>query len=348
MKGLLEFLGLDVIVPPPTTKKTLSLGMQHGPEFACLPLKINIGNLIEARELGADTFIMAGGVGPCRFGLYAQLEKEILEDLGYKYECLVLEPPDKGIWQFIKRVKKVIGPVSWWKVIQGIRFAYHKTCLVDSLEKIVQEIRPREHAKGTADKIFNYSLHTIDQAKSMAELEEAYGLAKQKLLHIPRDETKEVLKIAIVGEIYTLLEPFASLEIEKKLGYLGAHVTRSIYLSGWINEHLFRGLFAPRHNREFVACAAPYLNHFVGGHGQESIGAGVAFSRQGYEGVVQIAPFTCMPEIVAHTIFSRVSEDNDIPVMTVYVDEQSGQEGINTRLEAYIDLLCQKRKAHAV
>ena len=343
LKGLLEYLGVDVIVPPPTTKRTLSLGVQHGPEFACLPLKINIGNLIEARELGADTFIMEGGVGPCRFGLYAQLEKEILDDLGYKYETLVLEPPERGIWHFVKCIKEVIGPVSWWKVIQGARFAYRKTCLVDDLERIVQGIRPREYVKGTADKIFNYSLQTIDGAQNMAELEEAYGLAKQKLLHVPQDEQKDVLKVGIVGEIYTLLEPFASLEIEKKLGYLGAHVTRSIYLSDWINDHLFKGLFAPKHNKELIKCAGAYLNHFVGGHGQESIGAGVAFSRQGYEGIVQIAPFTCMPEIVAHTIFSRVSEDHGIPVMTVYVDEQSGQEGINTRLEAYIDLLWQKR-----
>ena len=343
MKGLLEYLGLDVIVPPPTTKRTLSLGMQHGPEFACLPLKINIGNLIEAKELGADAFIMAGGLGPCRFGLYAQLEKEILEDLGYKYEVLVLEPPQGGIGQFLRRIKEVIGPVSWWKLFKGIRFAYRKTCLVDQLEKMVQEIRPREDAKGTADKVFNYALQTIDRARSWDEAEEAYSLAKQKLLHIPGDETADVLKIGIVGEIYTLLEPFASLEIEKKLGYLGAHVTRSIYFSDWINDNLFRGLLGRNHQKEFIKCAGTYLNHFVGGHGQESIGAGVAFSRQGYDGIVQIAPFTCMPEIVAHTVFSRVSEEQGIPVMTVYVDEHSGQEGINTRLEAFIDLLNQKR-----
>ena len=344
MKGLLEYLGLDVVVPPPTTKRTLSLGMQHGPEFACLPLKINIGNLIEAKELGADAFIMAGGLGPCRFGLYAQLEKEILEDLGYKYEALVLEPPQGGIGQFVKRIKQVIGPVSWWKLIQGIRFAYRKTCLIDKLEKTVQEIRPREYMKGTADQIFNYALGTIDRAQTWDEAEEAYGLARQKLLHVPADETKDVLKIGIVGEIFTLLEPFASLGIEKKLGYLGAHVTRSIYFSDWINDNLFKGLFQRKHNSEFINCAGAYLNHFVGGHGQESIGAGVSFSRQGYDGIVQIAPFTCMPEIVAHTIFSRVSEEQGIPVMTVYVDEQSGQEGINTRLEAFIDLLSQKRR----
>lgn len=344
MKGLLTYLGLEVVVPPPSSKRTLSLGVQHAPEFACLPLKLNLGNLIEAREIGADTFIMAGGVGPCRFGLYAELEREILSDLGYHYDSLVLEPPETGYWQFLKRIKKMIGSVSWWQVIQGIRLACRKANLIDGLERVVQEIRPLETTKGTADKIFNHALATIDTAKNAEELEEAYGLAKQKLLHVPREETGDVLKVGLVGEIYTLLEPFASMEIEKKLGYLGAHVTRSIYLSNWINEHLFKGLLGKKHD-SFKKYSYPFLNHFVGGHGQESIGAGVVFSREGYDGIVQVAPLTCMPEIVAHTVFPRLSEDCGIPVLTIYVDEQMGQEGVNTRLEAFIDLLRQKKSA---
>jgi len=344
MKALLEHLGLDVVVPPYSSKRTLSLGVQHAPEFACLPLKINLGNLIEARELGADAFIMAGGVGPCRFGLYAQLEKEILYDLGYTYESLVLEPPDMGILKFLKEVRQIIGTVSWWRVWQSVRIAYRKAYLIDELERVLQELRPREVVKGTADRIFSFSLSTIDRAKNNDDLNEAFGLAKQKLLHVPTDDNQIILKIGLVGEIYTLLEPFASLEIEKKLGYLGAHVNRSLYLSEWINEHLFHGFLGKKNmNRQFKDYSYPFLNHFVGGHGQESIGASVAFAKEGYDGIVQLAPLTCMPEIVAHTIFPKVTKECGIPVLTIYLDEQMGQEGVNTRLEAFTDLLRKKR-----
>ena len=342
----MEYLGLTVIMPPPTSKKTVSLGVKHAPEAACLPFKINIGNLIEASELGADTFIMAGGVGPCRFGLYAQLEKEILEEAGYKFEALVLEPPDTSVWQFLKKVKRIIGPVSWWVVFQGVCLAYKKACLVDKLEKTLQEIRCREYFKGTADKIFNYSLLTIDQAKNTLELEEAFGLAKQKMLHVPCDQNKKVLKIGLVGEIFMLLEPFASYDIEKKLGYLGAQVERSVYLSEWIKGHLFKGMFKMKDgHKPYQESAPPYLNHFVGGHGQESIGAGVVFADKGFDGIIQVAPLTCMPEIVAHTVFTRVSEACGIPVLTIYIDEQAAQEGINTRLEAFIDLLNERKSS---
>ena len=64
MKSVLEDLGVEVLVPPPCTKRTLELGTKHAPELACLPLKLNIGNYIEALEMGAEVIVMAGGVGP--------------------------------------------------------------------------------------------------------------------------------------------------------------------------------------------------------------------------------------------------------------------------------------------
>lgn len=337
-------MGLDVIVPPRPTKDTLSLGVQHSPEFACLPLKITIGSLIEAHQQGADTLLMVGGCGPCRFGLYGQLVKEILEDLGVNYNTLIIEPPDTGYWQFIRRTKKVIGPVSWWKVMQAIHLGYKKAFLVDQLEKFVQAIRPREYNKGTADKIFNHSLQMMDNTQNLEELEEVFGLTKEKLWHILRNEYADVLKIGLVGEIYTLLEPFASMEIEIKLGKMGAFVQRSLCLSEWVKEHLFTAKFLKFKGNDYRSYASPFLNHFVGGHGIESIGAGVAFANDGYDGIVQVAPLTCMPEIVAHNIFPQVSEKCGIPVLNIYVDEQTGHAGLDTRLEAFIELLEAKRQ----
>ncbi|MHB1418586.1 MAG: CoA protein activase, partial [Bacillota bacterium] len=42
VETLLQDLGTEVIVPPTCTKRTLSLGTQNSPEFACLPLKVNV------------------------------------------------------------------------------------------------------------------------------------------------------------------------------------------------------------------------------------------------------------------------------------------------------------------
>jgi len=349
LKAMLEYLGVDVQEPPPCTKKTMVLGTKHGPEFACMPLKLNLGNFMEAAELGADTILMAGGCGPCRFGYYAQVQHAILQDLGYNYKLVVVEPPEKHVSELLSKIRYVTGNRSWWQVIKGIRFGYMKARAVDELEKKAHWLRPREVVAGSTDKALKSALEQIIKAGTPKEMPEAEKKAMHIMEQVAADEHRSVVKIGIVGEIYTLLEPFANLNLEKHLGRLGAGVDRSIYLSEWVNDHLFMGLVkGTRSSKDSRRAAPPYLNHFVGGHGQETIGGTVLYAKQGYDGVIQVLPFTCMPEIVAQSILPGVSNDMGIPVLTLIVDEQSGEAGIVTRLEAFIDLLTRKKQQKEV
>ena len=51
-----------------------------------------------------------------------------------------------------------------------------------------------------------------------------------------------------------------------------------------------------------------------------------------------------MPEIVAKSILPNVSKDYEFPIMTLIIDEMTGEAGYMTRLEAFIDLLKRKRR----
>jgi predicted nucleotide-binding protein (sugar kinase/HSP70/actin superfamily) len=50
-----------------------------------------------------------------------------------------------------------------------------------------------------------------------------------------------------------------------------------------------------------------------------------------------------MPEIVAQNILNKVSREEDIPILELVLDEQTGKAGYITRIEAFIDLV-QRRK----
>ncbi|MEW5952857.1 MAG: CoA protein activase [Bacillota bacterium] len=345
IKAMLEYLGVKVVIPPPSSKRTLELGSKHGPEFACLPLKLNLGNFMEAAELGADTMMMAGGCGPCRFGYYAQVEYAILRDLNYKYKLVVLEPPEKRISELLGKIRHITGNRSWLEVVRAIRFGFRKVLALDELERISCRLRPRELAPGATDRAFKAALAEIEAVESPREMDRAAARARAIMDGVAVDEARPVLRVALVGEIFTLLEPFANQDIEKHLGRLGVEVDRSIYLSEWINDHLFLGLVRNmRSAKEFRRSASPYLNHFVGGHGQETVGATIMYARQGYDGVIQLLPFTCMPEIVAQSILPVVSNDLGIPTLSVICDEQSGEAGLVTRIEAFVDLLAGNRR----
>ncbi|WP_258359066.1 acyl-CoA dehydratase activase-related protein [Moorella sulfitireducens] len=343
LKTALEGIGLEVVVPPPCTRRTLELGVRHAPESACLPLKVNLGNFLEAKELGADTIVMAGGVGPCRIGYYAQVQREILRDIGCDYEMVVFEPPDvhfSEVWDKVKYLNRR----PWQEGVRGVILAWQKACAIDLLEQELQRLRPREVKPGQADAVFQRALRDLDAAGSRGDIKRIVKRVKGEMAKIPRYTDRQVVRLGIVGEIYTVLEPLVNLHIERRLGALGVEVVRGLFISRWINDNLFKGLLPlPGHNPEKTA--PPYLNHFVGGHGWESVGDTVTFAREGCDGVIQLAPLTCMPEIVAHSVMASVQEAKGIPIMTIYLDEQTGESGLQTRLEAFIDmLLWQKRR----
>lgn len=345
LKAILTGLGLDVVTAPPSSKKTLSLGVKYSPEFACLPLKLNLGNFVEAGELGADTVIMAGGCGPCRFGYYAQIEQAILKDTGRDMNFIVLEPPDCNITELMTKIKSLAGKKSWWHIFQVVRFGYRKAKAVDEIEKMCFYLRPREIVLGSTDAAYRKALALIDEACTWDDLDNALELAKDVLKKVVVDDQKQVLKVGLIGEIFTLLEPFSNQDIERQLGHLGVEVDRSIYLSEWVNNHLLGGLLkGGRKRKDICAAAYPYLRHFVGGHGQETIGSAVLYAESGFDGVIQVFPFTCMPEIVAESILPDVSNDLNIPSLTLIMDEHSGEAGMLTRLEAFVDLLEQRKE----
>jgi len=290
---------------------------------------------------------MAGGIGPCRFGYYAQVEREILEDIGYNMKMVVLEPPQKHFSELLIKIREITGNKSWFNVIRAIRFGWYKARAVDEIERVVHWVRPREYEQGKVDEIYKRALKWIDNAENKKELDNAVLNAKEAMEAVPVDNDREVIKIGIVGEIYVMLEPFVNLEVEKQLGRLGVEVERSIYLSEWINDHLFMGLLNIKGSKEARNLAPPYINHFVGGHGQETIGSTVLFAREKYDGVIQVQPFTCMPEIVAESILPSVSRDLNIPTFCLIVDEHSGDAGVLTRLEAFVDLLSRRKEKAA-
>lgn len=340
-KYLIESLGHQAIVPPKPSKKTLSLGTQNSPEFSCLPFKILLGSYLEAIEQGAELIITSGGKGPCRAGYYGILHQKLLEGMGHSTRILIFESPFQNLFDFLGKIKSIIAPnkVGWLEFWGHYKRAWRKMQIIDETEALTYEIRPLECNKGETTKVFNRCLDLIDKAETVAEMESAREQSLRLLREIPVDNQRKPLKIGIIGEIYVVLEPFANLDIQVTLGEMGVNTDRSIYLTDWTKENTaFNG------QRDIKKFAQPYLNEMIGGHGINSIGETVRYAQRGFHGVVQLAPFTCIPEIVAKGILNKVSQDLNIPVMTVFLDEQTGKAGLQTRLEAFVDLLNHKRQ----
>jgi predicted nucleotide-binding protein (sugar kinase/HSP70/actin superfamily) len=311
--------------------------------MACLPLKLTIGNLIEGLEAGADTTIMVGGYGPCRFGYYADLQRRIIENLGYEFDAVIIEPPALGLRQFARTLKGLAPHMSYAAIWRNIKVSFRKAQAYDRVDQRANAVRCFEVRKGDTTAARERALEIVRGSHTLEEIRQAEARALSRVSAVEQDPTRDVLKVGFVGEFYLVLEPFTNFDMEEYLGDRHVFVERGTYLTDWIafNErNEVRGI--PEH--EVEDAAHPYLTHRVGGDGQVAVGHTVLYKDEGYDGVIHLMPFTCMPEIIAKSILPIVSREEEIPYISFVVDEQTGRAGVHTRLEAFLDLLWSRRR----
>ena len=116
-----------------------------------------------------------------------------------------------------------------------------------------------------------------------------------------------------------------------------------ITVLNWLRYNIFHTPGAHWRHRRIAAAAQPYLADLVGGHGQDSVGLTALAPREKIDGVIHLWPFTCMPEIIAQSILTRVVREEEIPILTVIVNEQTGEAGLQTRLESFTHILQERR-----
>ncbi len=351
LKTLFDKAGVECIVPPPTNKRSMNLGAQHSPEWMCMPYKVLLGNYIEALDMGANTLLAVAGPGLCRLGQYARTHDAALRGLGYEFKMITFDWQDKQIIGVAEFVKYLLPSRSWPTIIGDIKYALTQLFLLDDMERKTHYLRPREARRGAVSRVWR----TVADRVCAAHGPKALNQVKRELLaefaSIELKPDFQPLRVGLLGEFFMAVQPFCNMDLEETLGGMGVEITRSAYISDWAKVWLFLEALGLSHGQKVKKAASPYLTRDVSGDAMQSVGETVLHSREGFDGIIHIQPFTCMPEIVAQNILPQVMRDHDIHVLSVILDEQLGKAGMQTRLEAFADLMwrrrAQKQKAGA-
>jgi predicted nucleotide-binding protein (sugar kinase/HSP70/actin superfamily) len=347
-KALFDGLGVDYIIPPLTNRYALEIGSLYSPEEMCLPFKIMIGNYIQSIKQGADTILIVGSCGPCRFGEYCELQINLLKKLGHNLEFIVLDyPSDIGIKELFNRISKLTTNSSKTKIekLKVLNYAHKIINSIDRIEEKARLLSGYELNKGECKKLLN-------ECKSKAF---KYNSPEEMLIHLKKydklinsvaiDKKRKPIKIAIIGEIYTIIEPFSNLYIEDKLMDYGVSTKRNLSPSWWIKNATL--LPFKLNSLDIRRASREYLPLYIGGHARECIGEAILAKEHEFDGAIQIFPMGCMPEIVSKAILPSISRDKDFPILTLVVDEMTGEAGYITRIEAFLDLL-ERRKENVL
>ncbi len=312
-------------VAPPTTKKTINLGSQRMDENFCLPGKMVLGNLLEMEKKGIKVALEWDNCGICRQKTYGLIHQSVMRQLGIEMTIIPLQPR-----QLIKQLALAAPHISSKK----------------------WRIAMREALRA----MWKYDWELM-----------------QKQAKVPTEKPK----IGICGEIYTVLEPAANVNLLERLQKEGAYVHNGLFLSQFIHLLLNQKFNKSRlvwlltmarlgmwqeiwqwcqgkmrrpdlnYNlyRKAHEAAEKYLSeHDIGGHGKESIILAIYYGLAGFDGVIHISPFPCMPETTVSVLLDEVSGVYNIPVNHLVFDQQFGEQNIFTRAEAMVSLLRFKKQ----
>ena len=347
-KALLDDLQIPYIIPPFNSQKTLEIGKTYAPEGHCLPFKIFFGNLIEAYELGANAMLIVGGCGPCKLGYFGEMLKRLANESGFNIDVITFDIKGVPIDEIIKRLKRITNTLNPAKLLLAANNAKNIAIALDELSMLAGKTRCIEKNKGSVDRTLDELRQEALETIGSNALKKVIYKYKQRLLSIemktPDKQGLAPLKIGIVGEIYTTNEPFANLQLEKKLGSMGVYTERKVTVSQWIVDHMLKKKLHLPVDESCLKEAEPYIGAMIGGHTQHTVGNSVIHAKEGFDGIIHIYPLGCMPEIVSQSILPNIENDYDIPIMTLIIDEMTGEAGFDTRLEAFVDLLYKRRR----
>lgn len=296
-------------------------------------------------------------IGIPRFGLYSNIIKSFLENLG-----LDVVMPTKITREMIKAgvanssdffcypFKYTLGQEIWCLEQGATDLLFYSSCGLCRLKHYhqIQELTLRELGyKFTMNVVTKKNmLKTIGQLghisrfQAYRRLKKVYSEIKAKEETAYRFLPTRPLKIGIVGEIGTALEPDINFDIVKKLQRQGANVHMSLTLTDYLNESTERG------GKEDTKEAKKLLSQELGGHGFQSICNTIFYGKQGYDGVIHVLPLSCLPENTVEVIVDYVANKYQIPLYRFPIDESLFEQGFDTRLFTFCSMLKRRKLAN--
>ena len=174
----------------------------------------------------------------------------------------------------------------------------------------------------------------LEGIKELKELSKFKKKVFKSFSGIEIDKDKNPLRVGLIGEIYTVSDGAINFDIEEKLGREGIEVWREMDVS----YHLKKGIFKWK-DWQIQRKIMPYLQSTVGGHGRDAIYEMLDYTKKDFDGIIHLLPYGCMPEISVRPILEKLHSQSGMPFLSLSLDEQMAESGINTRLEAFADVV---------
>jgi Uncharacterized protein conserved in bacteria len=309
--GFFHSLGIEVVISPPTNRRILEQGLKKASDETCLPIKLLAGHIQALKEVD---------------GIFLPRMVSVEADT---YNCPKFLGIPESILPAVPQGIPVLSVVLNWRKnrrqilkdlqVFGLQLGKNKTEIRKAFTQ-GQEWQQRYQASKGAGWDFEESMHL---------LESEFELQPSSDPSVERNQKADRLRISLVGHSYLTLEPYANLNILKRL-----RQKADVELTEHVDQADVRTHLEGQRKKLFWS------------HAKQIYGSGNKFITDSQiDGVIYLSCFGCGTDSMVQEMLARIARQHHKPYMVITLDEHSGEAGLVTRLEAFLDMV-ERRKAH--
>lgn len=306
-RSLFERLGCEVVISDKSTKSLVQKGIAVTVPEICLPIKIYNGHVINLIEKEVDYIFCPR---------FVHIEK------GYWFCPKYIGLPEL-VEKTIPEAKLLVAEIDCRR-----NDTADLKCYMPIAGKLgISKSEMKKALDGAAKDFEKFRALcrtglTLDEA-GMVMFD---GISPDKF-KLPEYKTT----IGLLGYIYNVYDPFISMEIIKKLRELEVNVITFDMLT---DEELVK--YRSTNTRSIFWTYADRL--YQAGH--------VMITDKKVNGLIHITAFGCGPDSIVGKEIEHDFADSGVPFMTLRIDEHTGESHLQTRIEAFTDMI--KRRIHKI
>ena len=382
------------------TGQGMELGRANTSGKECYPCQVTLGDILhfmaeEKKRLGRDfkagnyVYFLPKSDGPCRFGLYNNYQRIVLDTFPELRELKIISLTTADGYS-------LDGMLDKERAVELRKIGYFSLVVADILERLLWRVRPYEKETGVMDALMEKAVECMAAAFEKKDGRNPYGTVLKSLSDIFK-AAKTLMKsgmprkprIVIVGEIFVRMHAAANQNLVRNLEQHGAEVANSS-LTEWVNYVSYEGLreawkdfrlSLKRLNwRDMRACLRKMMDFGIDLSYQQfrqrqvykktlrlidvaedhkishlesilkeddiyafdvptetclSVSGILASAKAGYDGVVNVYPFTCMPGNTTSAIIRPALTKLGIPYLE-YPCDGSFQPGREAAIRTFM------------
>lgn len=309
-KEFIEKLGYKVIISSPTNRKILEDGIKETVNDACIPIKVFHGHVLDLIGKVEYIFIprMVSADGKSTF---------CPKFLGLPDMVRFIDVPLPVLIDTRYNRSGLPGGLSrfFYSVASALEVKNPLRMLKAALSAVITNQRYR--------KLLQIGYKPPEALTLVHDRQAKKGSYRKE--HVAPQVEDNDITIALLGYPYAVFDPYISAGIYNKLIKLGVRVTT----------------FEQIPNRIMRRYSKVMPQNFFWYYSNQVCWAGLYLldHKNLVDGIIHITAFGCGPDAMVDKTLEIEAKRAALPFLSLAIDEHTGEGGVQTRLEAFVDML---------